>query len=74
LSPHELTGEVEPSPSGFSILRVEQRSVLEEDVRADTAARSQEQIVFDAHNLAEGELPQQIKRGTIRREASAVST
>ena len=43
---HELTGEVDPSPSCFQHLRVEQRLVREKHVRAAIAFRSDER---DAH-------------------------
>ena len=56
----ELSREVDPGASGFQHLRVEQRPVLEEQVRTAIAARSREGIVFDAHGLAERELPQKI--------------
>jgi hypothetical protein len=42
----EQTGDVEPSAPGFQHLRVEQRPVLEEHVRAAIAARSRERIVL----------------------------
>src|SRR5262245_18468511 len=70
---HDLTGAIEPSPSGFQHLRVEQRSVLEEHVRASFAARSHERVVFDAHGLAEGALPQPVLRWTIWLEAEVAA-